>query len=100
MNQTEFVNKLQSIAKSYRWQYVNNQLVGTARYGKLRGAKFNPITAVARSVTGEYFPMTDRGTTKASSVLNLTDSLLESVLSVSNRGNAQVVRGKLLRSIS
>lgn len=99
MNQTQFMEKLQSVARTYRWEYSDNQLVGTARYGKLRGSRFNPITAVARAVTGNYYPLTSQGLLKASKALGITSSLVDSVLSDSNRGNAQVVRGKLLRSV-
>lgn len=99
MNQREFVETFSSIAKSYRWKYQDNQLVGVARYGNLRGSTFNPITAVARAVNGQYYPLTQKGLAKAVKALNLCQSLVDSVCSDSNRGNAQVVRGKLLRSV-
>lgn len=100
MDQSQFINELSRVAGSYRWEYNDNNLVGVARYGKARGQRFNPVTAVARSVNGVSYPLTARGVQKAARSLNLSNSLLTSIMSNSNRGNAQVVRGKLLTATS
>jgi len=91
MNQNEFLNLLEKCSSGYNWEYVGNRLVGT------RGARnFNPVTAVAHSLTRSYYPPTKRGTLQAAKKIGMTDSLATAIYSQSNRGHAQIVRGKML----
>jgi hypothetical protein len=45
------------------------------------------------------FPTTKRGTLRAARALGITEGLALAVLSRSNRGHAQIVRGKMLNMI-
>lgn len=100
MRQTEFVNNFASTKNSYNWYYVNNQLVGVAYRGNISGKAVNPITAVAYSLTGEYYEPTNDGTLEAASALGLTESLTTALMSSgTNRGHAQIIRGKLLKKV-
>ena len=99
MNQTLFLETLTQTTKAYSWTYQDNRLVGVARNGADRGTVFNPITAVARTLRLGTFPATKRGTVQAANALGLTTGTVNSVLCTSNRGNAQVVRGRMLESL-
>ena len=60
---------------------------------------FNPVTAVAYRSTGEVYGTNKRETLKAGKALGLTreftNHVYNATTSVSNRGNTQVVRGKI-----
>jgi hypothetical protein len=60
---------------------------------------FNPVTAVAYRHTGEVYGTNKRETLKAGKALGLTREFTSHVYNatagVSNRGNTQVVRGKI-----
>jgi hypothetical protein len=99
MNQTQFLNELSSVSNSYTWTYAGNSLIGVACNGQDRGLSFNPITALARSQRFGTFPRTKRGTSAASRALGLSVTTVDSILSSSNRGNAQVVRGRMLSTL-
>lgn len=100
MNQAEFLKAFRSIRKSYKWQYVNNQLVGVAKYGMHRGFKFNPITAVARSYAKNgYYENNGVGTSMAAASIALREELYNAIMSKSNRGHAQIIRGHMLKSL-
>jgi len=91
MNQNEFLSLFEKCSSNYTWEYVDNRLIGT-RNGKF----FNPVTAVAYSSTLGYNPPTKRGTRRAGRLLGITPELANAVHSQSNRGHAQIVRGKML----
>ena len=99
MDQTQFLQTLARTTNAYSWSYEGNQITGVARNGADRGKTFNPVTAVARTMRHGTFANTQRGTTQAASRLGLTSSTATSVLCKSNRGNAQVVRGRILKSL-
>ena len=99
MNQQTFLEALSQTTKAYSWSYDHNRIVGVARNGTARGQRFNPITAVARTMRLGTFANTKRGTVQAARALGRTTGTVNSVLSTSNRGNAQVVRGRLLESL-
>jgi hypothetical protein len=99
MNQEQFLQTLSQITNSYNWSYEGNRVVGVARNGADRGKTFNPVTAVARTQRLGTYANTKRGTTQAASQLGLSQGTATSVLCTSNRGNAQVVRGRILRSL-
>lgn len=100
MNQYEFLEALASVASQYSWSYVDNRLVGVSKRGTTKGLSFNPVTAVANSygLNGVY-PSTKRGTLAAGSSLGITKELANAVHSQSNRGHAQIVRGKMLNTV-
>lgn len=99
MDQQTFLSALSQTTKAYAWTYEGNRIVGVARNGTARGQKFNPVTAVARSLRHGTFANTQRGTAQAARALGLSTGTVSSVLSTSNRGNAQVVRGRILESL-
>jgi len=99
MTLREFLVALKSTVNSYRWVYEGNSLVGTAKYGADRGVTYNPVTAVARTLRVGNYPNTKAGTSHAAKALGLTDGLVSAVLSQSNRGHAQIIRGKLLETL-
>jgi hypothetical protein len=100
MNQYEFLESLQNFSREYSWKYTQNRLVGVGCRGKNRGRVFNPVTAVANSFGLGYFPNTKRGILSAAKALGITQELANSVYSQSNRGHAQIVRGKMLTVVS
>jgi hypothetical protein len=92
MNQNEFLTTLARVSGSYKWDYyTDNRLLG------VRGNKtYNPVTAVAHSLGHGTFPTTKRGTLQAARKIGMTQNLANAVYSQSNRGHAQIVRGKML----
>tara|TARA_R100000005_G_scaffold96071_1_gene80474 strand:- start:644 stop:979 length:336 start_codon:yes stop_codon:yes gene_type:complete len=104
MTQTAFLEALTRVVSSYSWEYnyqgnSSNKIVGVARRGKNKGKTFNPVTAVANSLGVGYFENTKRGTTRAARAIGITPQLAMAVYSGSNRGHAQIVRGKMLETI-
>ena len=99
MNQEQFFQRLSQTINAYKWSYEGNQVVGVARNGADRGKTFNPVTAVARTQRLGTYANTKRGTITAANQLGLSQGTASSVLCTSNRGNAQVVRGRTLRSL-
>jgi hypothetical protein len=95
MTQNEFLTALSTVANGYNWDYyIDNRILG------IRGGKtFNPVTAVAHSLHGTYYPQTKRGTLQAARKLGMTVSLATAIYSQSNRGHAQIVRGKMLKVV-
>lgn len=96
MTQTNFLAKLSQYAKSYSWNYISNKFVGVMKRGSHRGSTFNAVTAVAYSLGVGYFENTKRGTQRAARAIGITPQLAMAVYSASNRGHAQIVRGKML----
>ena len=100
MKQTEFVNKFDQTKNLFKWYYVNNQLMGVGIRGHVRGKAVNPITAVAYLVSEVYYDPTNDGTVDAAEYLGLTESLTTALMSSgTNRGHAQIIRGKLLKKV-
>jgi hypothetical protein len=97
MNQSDFVKELSAIEYQYSWSYENGQLIGERIM--LPHGKFNPITAVCYSNTGFKYPKTRLGTIRAARKLGITSQLAEAIMSTSNRGHAQIIRGKMLRTV-
>jgi hypothetical protein len=100
MTQYEFLEVLSEVSAGYSWSYVDNRLLGLSYRGKTRGKTFNPVTAVANSLGLGVFPANKRGTERAARALGITQELASAVYSQSNRGHAQIVRGKMLDVIS
>gem|GEM_PF-1428763 len=99
MSQEQFLNALFGMTKAYRWSYEGNRVLGVARNGADRGRTFNPITAMARTMRVGTFGNSRRETQRAARLLGLTPATATAILSVSNRGNAQVVRGRVLETL-
>jgi hypothetical protein len=100
MERNEFYSSLASLPASYNFTIRdNNTIVGTTNRGPVRGAVFNPITAVAYVKTGNLYGTNKRETLKAARDLGLnrefTNHVYEATTGINNRGNTQVVRGKI-----
>jgi hypothetical protein len=99
MTETQFLMALSQTTKSYRWSVEGKDIVGTAKNGKTRGKKFDPLTAVCRSTGQGTYAYTCRGRKSAASKLGIGTTLASNVSqaakAVSNRGNGQVLRGKI-----
>ncbi len=99
MERSEFYTTLENLPQSYRFGVQDNTIVGETNRGPARGVTFNPVTAVAFRQTGEVFGTNKRETLKAGRALGLNREFVNHVYnattSKSNRGNAQVVRGKI-----
>ena len=100
MTQEDFLTELSGVFSKYEWTYVNNTLQAIVKRGKDKGLVFNPVTAVARSTRLGCFPNTKRGTLRAARVMGITEQLALAILSRSNRGHAQIVRGKMLEALA
>jgi hypothetical protein len=100
MTQTQFVQQLNAVKNSYKWMYLNNQLIGIAKYGKKRGSYYNPITALARTLKLCDSSVSESGTLFAASKLGVSEELTKAMLSDSNRGHAQIIRGQMLKILS
>ncbi|MCW4040573.1 MAG: hypothetical protein NWE83_07455 [Candidatus Bathyarchaeota archaeon] len=99
MNQTEFLTALDAVSSRFNWVYSDNRLVGTGRRGAARGVTVNPVTAVALASGLGTFPNTKRGTVRAARQLGMSQELALAIYSQSNRGHAQIVRGKMLDTV-
>ncbi len=99
MRSTDFYESLASLPTTYRFGVEDNTILGTTNRGSARGETFNPITALAYRHTGEVYGTNKRETLKAGRALGLTrefsSHVYNATTSKSNRGNAQVVRGKI-----
>lgn len=95
MNQNEFLNTLSNVANNFKWDYYTDNRILGIRAGKT----FNPVTAVAHALTRNYYPPTKRGTLQAAKKIGMTESLATAIYSQSNRGHAQIVRGKMLSTV-
>lgn len=96
MTQNEFLTALSYTTNYYDWDYVDNKLTTVVPTGKLKNTVLNPVTAVAYYFGFGFYPATKRGTERAARALGLTQQLAHAVYSQSNRGHAQIVRGKML----
>ena len=99
MTETQFLIALSQTTSAYKWGVEGKTIVGTAKNGKTRGKKFDPVTAVCRSTGKGTYASTCKGKKQAASKLGLTSTFTTNVTSAttakSNRGNYQVLRGKI-----
>jgi hypothetical protein len=99
MNFSEFINKLHGVSSSYHWDVENKKVVATIRSGPNRGRTLNPVTALAHKSGFGFFNNTREETEFAASLIGLTRSTARSIYSATvgtnNRGNVQVIRGKI-----
>ena len=99
MTETQFLLSLSHTTKSYRWYLQGNKIRGRARNGKTRGQVFDPVTAVARFTGHGTYGVNQRGRKAAGKATGLTTVLTTCVVNAteakSNRGNGQVLRGRI-----
>lgn len=100
MKVSEFLDKLYNVARSYHWTVDNkNKVVAEIQSGPYRGFTLNPVTALAHKAGFGFIEDTRSGTEYAASLLGLSRGVARYVyratLGSENRGNTQVVRGKI-----
>lgn len=99
MNVNEFLNGLENISSSYRWDLEGGKVTARIKSGPNRGLTLNPITAIAHKAGFGFIKNTREGTELAGSLIGLTRrqtrNLYSAILGTYNRGNTQVVRGKI-----
>lgn len=100
MNFYDFYNRLYNVSESYHWHLSdNNKVVATIQSGPYRGHTLNPITALAHKSGFGVHDDTRDATEYAASLLGIPRKTARSIYSATlgshNRGNTQVVRGKI-----
>lgn len=96
----EFYNTLNKLPKCYMWMVEDKSIVAKKTRGISKGFMFNPVTAVAHRLGIGTYANNKEATLKAGSAMGLprsfTSNVYDAVNARSNRGNTQVVRGKIL----
>lgn len=100
MNQTQFLDVLRDVSESYSWTNDRGDHTATSKKRALRGVVFNPVTAVAHSITGQTFRNTKRDTQRAAKAIKMDETLANAIYSRDNRGHSQVVNGKIRKVLS
>lgn len=100
MNFYDFYNRLYNVSESYHWHLSDsNKVVATIQSGPHRGLTLNPVTALAHKSGFGVYDNTREGTEYAASLLGLPRKIARNIYSATlgthNRGNTQVVRGKI-----
>ena len=100
MERNDFYQALSAAPANFSWAVGDsNTIVATKMRGKNGGETYNPVTAVASYLGAGSFGSNKRETIKAGNALGLprafTETLYSASTSASNRGNAQVVRGRI-----
>ncbi len=99
MNCADFFDKLENISTAYHWSLENNRVVAKIRSGPNRGQVLNPITALAHQSGFGVFSNNREDTEQAGSLLGLTRkstrNLYSAIVGTKNRGNTQVIRGRI-----
>jgi hypothetical protein len=97
MERSDFYEGLSAISDQYNWDVDGNSIVGR---GRNRNQTWNPVTALARSLrVYNASGNSKRETLKAGTAMGLprefTEQVYNATIGSSNRGNAQVVRGRI-----
>ena len=99
MTEMQFLLALQKTKKSYKWHLRGNKIRGVARNGNDRGELFDPVTAVTRYTGNGTYEVTQRGRKRAGKSTGLSTTLTHTAIHAadakSNRGNSQVLRGRI-----
>lgn len=99
MNVSSVIDRLYNVADSYHWNVYDKKVVATLRSGPNRGRTLNPVTALAHKAGFGVFDNTRDGTEYAASLLgiprNTARAIYSATLGTYNRGNTQVLRGKI-----
>ena len=100
----DFYDTLTKLPKCYEWTVENKSIIATKTRGVAKGVTFNPVTAVAHKLGVGNFSNNKNGTLEAGSALGLprrfTSSVYDAVKGRFNRGNTQVLRGRILSKIN
>lgn len=97
MERSDFYEMLSTISNQYNWNINDNEIVA---HGRNRNQIYNPVTALARSMrVYSASGNNKKETLKAGTAMGLprefTEQVYNATISASNRGNAQVVRGRI-----
>lgn len=99
MNYSEFFNRLENVATSYRWDVNDNKVVAKIQSGNWRGFTLNPITALAHKSGFGLFNNNREDTEFAARLLGISRKFARKVYSATlgsyNHGDIQVVRGRI-----
>lgn len=99
MNAAEFYDRLYNVANAYHWQVSDKKVTAKLLSGPFRGFELNPLTALAHKCGYGLICNTREGTEFAASLFGLSRKFARSVHSATlgtfNRGNTQVVRGRI-----
>lgn len=99
MRECDFINSVSKLTE-YNWLVKYGRVFGKCRNGRARGSTFNAITALARSQRlASVSSASDSDTEKAAKALKLPDSIVNALNSGDTCGYAQVLRGRLMRSV-
>jgi hypothetical protein len=97
-NISDFYQSLGRLKKSFKWEVTeDNKIVGT-----LNGNVYNPITAVAFTYGHKPVRNNKKETLKAARATgfgNIAEQVYEAYSASNNRGNTQVVRGKIREAL-
>ena len=103
MERSDFYETLNNLPQCYRWSMEDATITATKTRGSDRGTTFNTVTAVAHKMGLGTFSNNKKQTLKAGTALGLPRSFTQHVYdathSRTNRGNAQVVRGRILSNV-
>ncbi len=99
MENFNFFERLNNIAYSYDWNVENKKVGATIHSGPYKGFTLNPVTALAHKAGHGVYEDTREGTEQAAYLLGISRSfarsLYSAILGTNNRGNTQVVRGRI-----
>lgn len=99
MNVNDFLHRLENISTAYSWDIDHNKVVATIKSGPHRGYTLNPVTALAHKSGLGLFDNNREDTVQAASLLGLSRKYARSIYSATigshNRGNSQVIRGRI-----
>ena len=95
MTETQFLVTLSQTTDAYKWSVENNKITGKARNGKARGKKLDPLTAVCRYTTQTTLRSPCKAACKMGMSKTLASNVTDATKAKSNRGNSQVLRGKM-----
>ena len=103
MESNEFYTALGKLPQYYNFDIDGGTITGEIRRGSNRGTTVNPVTAVALRETGTVQGTNKRDTLRAGRAIGLNNQFINHVYNAttgsSNRGNAQVVRGKIRNAL-
>lgn len=99
MKYNELFDKLSNLAGAYHWDINHNRVIATIQSGYYKGFTLNPITALAHKSGFGFFNNNREDTEFAARLLGIPRSIARNVYSATlgtyNRGNTQVVRGRI-----
>ena len=103
MESNDFYVALGQLPQYYNFGVSDGSITGEILRGEYRGETVNPVTAVALRETGTVYGTNKRETQRAGRAIGLNSQFVNHVYNAttgsSNRGNAQVVRGKIRNAL-